>query len=650
MSSKSRKHSGKEAKAPVAARPPGATQSAPDSAGSGLDIPEKYLKKPPRKMSRLSYGFLVFFLIFALVAYVGGGLSEISGLIGSNDQEYLSWNRPGHGRTVVMASEFPRIHESFQKAFQIDPYLALFLGMNPERSLEAEDVARVIVLSQLAEDQSVVITDEDLGAHLSQALQFRGIPPQNYPLMVRSLGTTVEAVEDTLRKALSALRLTQLVAYAGATPTVEGIEALWNEQHEELAFDYVEAAAEDYAEQARAELPDDAALEAWLAGQPANQRSAFELPERRAFEMACYQDATATPAAGLLAAFPPKEGVDPEERANDYYGRVFAKRFRKAEPDLGPVTEQGDLPRYRPFEEVHDACLEEAPIHEALQAWLADLQARFSAGTAIDFAAEAAQHGLAFTSVPASTRAEIEGGAGLGGKPLADVAFFTPPQSFAYTVTVAEDRLAVVRVGERVEPTLPPFAEISERVAELWVEVRSAALAEEKLRALWTTFELLPAPEGAESATPCRKSAEQAFRTAVEAQGLAVAHRDWLDKGGNPGADPARDERAHQFLARTSEFLRLETDEVAEPRRSTDGRYVYLVRLAGKRPVPLDRMGPAQYAEIKSRARERTLGNVQSGLDFAFLERAYGLVLRPRETEASEGEGEGQPAASPPGS
>jgi hypothetical protein len=652
MSSKSRKQSAKQAQAQPAKRvAQDAPATAPAADAGSFDIPEKYLKAPPRKMSRLSYGFLIFFLIFVLVAWVGGGLSGFTGMNEGGDRVFMTWNRPSHGRTEVMWSEFQRDYDAFEKAFRLDFFLRIALGV-PMQDLEPQDVARLMALAQIAEDEGIVITDDDLGQHLAQVLDTQRLPRESYEQVAQSLGG-VEFLESTLRRLLGAQRLLHISAYAGAASTPAGVEALWKKEHEELAFDYVEVAAEDFADEARAEVPDDAALEAWLAEQAPAERSTFELPERRAFEVASFRDPATTPAAGLLQAFPPAEGADPEERASDYYGRVYSKRFRKAEPDVGPPSAEGELPQYRSYEEVHDACLVEAPIHEALQAWLAGLQARVTAGTAVDLAAEAGQHGLEFTSVPASTQAEFEENAELG-KAIADVVFFTPPESFAYTVTVTADRIGVVRVRERVEPVLPPFAEIRERVVERWIEVRSAVVAEEKLRALWNELEVLEAaadaPAGAEQR---RKATEEAFRAAVEAKGLAVARRDWLDKGGNPGADPLREERAHEFLARRAEYQSLEEGEVAEPRASDDGDHAYLVRLAGKRPVPIEQMNPGQYAQLKQRSRERALSRNVQAFDFAFLERNYGLVLPDLEkaeaAEAAETPDDGGDAPAQPG-
>src|SRR5262249_20574194 len=151
----------------------------------------------------------------------------------------------------------------------------------------------------------------DLSEHLGLVLQIgqsRGLTRENYEQVATQFGGTVTAFENTVRKGLLAARFIELCAYAGATPTKEGIEALWNEEHEERAFDYGEVATADFADAAKGELPDDAALEAWLTAQGPAESRAFELAERRSLDMASFRDAATTPAAALLAAFPPKEG------------------------------------------------------------------------------------------------------------------------------------------------------------------------------------------------------------------------------------------------------------------------------------------------------------------------------------------------------
>ncbi len=637
MSSKSRKHSRKKV-APSRPKTVAAEREKPAAAESHgiLEIPDEYIKAP-RKKSKLTYAFLVFMLIFLLLLFISGDAFSVRNrLSGINDPIRLRWMRPGHGEVAVKASELQHELLAFNAAAQIDPFAAMGLDLS-ERDTSEEVIARILVLDQLAEDAGIRITDADLAEHLQFLVQFRyRESPEAYQAYADSIGQAnriggIEEVEKVLRRALRVQRYLELLAFAGALPSPDDIDALWNQAHEELAYDYVEVACADLAEAARAELPDDAALEKWLGEQTPAERAAFELPERRALELVAFRDPVSTAAAGLLAAFPPPGDVDPEERARSYYDRVFARRFVQPPSEGGEATQP---PGFLSFEEVRDRCLAEAPVFDALQAWLGDLQARAGASETIDLAAEAAQHGLEFSAIGPLSREELEADPELGAPALVDSAFLTAPGSFAYTVAPSEKGLSIVRVVERVAPSLPPLADIREKVAERWIEIRSREIARERLAQIWEGFEVFT-PERSEEELLYlpeddrvhRRMSEEHFRSAAEAAGFSVQKRDFVDKGARPESDLTQEGNAQQFLRENNDFTVLAEGEVAEPRPSRDGARVYLVRVAGKRAVPIDALTPGEYWTLKQQAHNRALQEAKRDFDLAYLQERYELVL-----------------------
>ena len=83
-----------------------------------------------------------------------------------------------------------------------------------------------------------------------------------------------------MRRSLRAARFLQMVGHAGALPDPAKIDELWSQDHEELAFDFISLPVEDMKEEARKELPDDAALEAWLAPFPRQRVPELEVELR----------------------------------------------------------------------------------------------------------------------------------------------------------------------------------------------------------------------------------------------------------------------------------------------------------------------------------------------------------------------------------
>lgn len=647
MSSKSKKQQKKKPERSRRAAGPGgvaAEPAPPREEKHRLELPDEVLHAP-EATSKLRFALMIGLVIVLLIIFiVPSAIMNIFRRGGTSDRLEMSWIRPGHGREELTANEFVMQKRAFEDAIAVDPLLAFQFGL-PQRGLDAKDVARLIVLDRLAEDAGVRIDSADLADHLQMLL--------NFPLYNRSAEAykqvaarygSIEYVESTISRCLRGQRYLQIAGFAGALPDPQEIEKAWHADHVELSFEYAELPVADLDEAARAELPSDADLEVWLSEQPETTTKSLELPERRAAQVARYVDPVKTPAAGLLEAFPPPPDTDPEERAHQYYDKIFHLRFVKPSPaEDGKEGESAkvqdpSLKEFYTFDEVRERCLAEAPIYFAMQDFLADLQARQNAGEEVDLPAEAQAKGLEVTSIDTPlTRAELAEHPELGDSALVNEVFFTPPGSFAFRVVPTPDELAIVRVTERVAPSLPPFAEIRDEVADLWVEPRRADLAKERLEDVWKGFEVFTPEADDSSVAPLpadqvhRRASGEEFLAAVEAAGLQVQTSAWKDKAKFDFEDELRS------------FTELEEGEVGEPITSQDGERVILARLAGTRDVPVEQMSPKDYERYKTIARGEVAFSVASGFDLPFLEKQYELYLFEPKPVEEEPAGEGAP-------
>lgn len=615
----------------------------------------------PRGVSRGTFIFLVSLIIFLLVIWMGGdSLFGIAGGSADRNPVTVRFETP-KGRTVEWRySDELTAQRALQDALGVDRVLAAQLGIDVSRP-EPAQFKRILVLDEIAREAGIEVTNASLAKHIQASTSFgrQDAAPQeiadNFKASVRMRGLEQRNVEESLRRLLRVKRFVEMVGFAGAMPEPAKIEEQWKRDNVEFAFDYAVLPVEQLKEEARKELPDDAGLQAWFDGLADEEKTEFKSAEKRKAEAALFRDTETTPAAELLAAFPEKvpEGATPtpsDELANRYYDEVFPRRFaRPSTPDQAPDVPSG----FFDFAEVKDACLAEAPVYFAMQRWLEDLNARRANGETIDFAAEAQAHGLEHRAFPdALTSAEYAAAEG-GGEGVATAVFSTPPDGSFYDVPVALPQgLVVVRATERSEPELPAFESIRDRVAEKWLEPKTEELAVARLKGLREGLEAFEptlaegeTPPDAKSATKHYRAGADAFRAAVQAAGLEVATRDYLNKAGPANKDPQADDEDHRALftlANSWRLYQLETDEVAEPGTSNDKERVYLVRLVGKRDVPIENMSPTQYDRYKRSARGMAMGAIGQELDLDYLRAQYGLWLF---EDAAAAEADAAPAA-----
>jgi len=597
--------------------------------GGGHGIPDEIVHVP-ENTSTLRFLLMIGLIIVLLVIFLVP--QAIMGTVRRSDDgdAFVRWTGPDGQPVAYGYNSFRNEKRLLAGALSVDPFLAGVVGVD-SRNPTDEQLARFLILDELAIQSGLHVPDTDLVTYLRQLAQAYGGVTQ-YKTMARRSGGE-QTVEASIRRILRAARYLQVTAFVGAIADPEEIQELWDGDHEELAFDLGFLPYEGLGDDARSELPGDEALESWLGELPSARREPLEVPERRAAEIVSFRDPETTPGTGLLQAFPdePAEGEEPvpaEERARQYYDQVYFWHF------LAPADEKDDgepaPPTYVPFEEAKEDALAEAPVYFAMQKWLSEIR---TAGKDVDLAALAEQYGLAYEPVPPSTREEYRERETRGnvGDTFATRVFQTDAGELAYSVVARGDALSLVRVTEIVPASLPPFEEIKGRVADLWVEDRVRELAAEKLDEIRATFSAEPLAgeseheevEGEEH--DHRYADADTFRSTLGGLGIDVLRRDWADKALPPASDPALDDATNEFFRSQRQVQTLADDEVSPPLFDPAGGRAYLVRLAGGRPVPIENMSPASFDDYKARAAIDRRRLLLSEPTQEYLQKEFGL-------------------------
>jgi len=604
----------------------------------------------PQGVSRGVGLFLIGLMIFLLVIWlVPGGVNGVFSGGESRNPVVVRFQMPGEGEVAWKAADIQARERALNDGLDVlkmlgDRNLLGWLEMNLMQ-VDPKDLQRIMVLDHIALSAGVEITNADLVAHLREVLSQQGAKDDDFKNVVRARGLDQGSIENAIRTVLRVVRFKQLVGYAGAMPDPKKIEEQWHQENVEFAFDYVALPVESTKEEARKSLPDDAGLQTWFDALAEGEKQEFKSAERRKAEVALFRDSETTPATELMKAFPekPAEGAqptEPEQLAHQYYESIFFRRFEKPKDDQGKPT------GFFTFDEVKDACLAEGPVYFAMLRWLEDLNSRRTNGETIDLAAEAQKYGLEHQAFNEPLTSEQFTALPEVGDPFLASAVFTTSADgsfYASPVSLAKG-MVVVRVTERTEPVLPPFAEIRDKVAEKWLEPKALELAQQRLKTLREGLESFEPPLKEGEEPPAVKSKEahyrasaEAFRAAVEGAGLSVATRDYLNRSGPATLDPQSKDPDHAALFSLGNSLglyNLEPDEVAAPGLSGNREKAYLVRLVGKRDVPLEKMSPTQYQRYKAGARQAATIDIVHKLDLDYLKKNYGLWLSVEEQAA----------------
>lgn len=591
---------------------------------AGLDIPDEVLHVPETETSPLRFILMILLVVVLLVIFVVPTAFQNLGRGSSDLPPFFSWERPGHGTVSFDDREVSIQAQAMQEALGLDFFLGFKLGVNANE-MDRAKMARLMVLDQLALDAGIRVPDIDLGKHLlsipeQQAMFGQGPKGDEGVAALRAYLARNPNAEPNVRRLMRIRRLIDMAAFAAGQASPEGIVEQWEGQHTELAFEYVSLSSADFEAAASLELPDDEALEAWLMGLEGVdkfKREDLSSPERRRIELVSYREGADV--SKLLEAYPLPEGTDPQVLAEEYYNKHSYRRFAAEDGQILPFTDEA----------VQAACLAEAPVELAMGQWLNDLKPTAAEGADPGLLMASNPLGLSYLKTESLTREEFKQMPEFENASLLSNAFLTPKGAFSFAVSVEAKGPQILRVAEVEERVLPPFAEIRDKVVELWIQERAPELGRESLEKLLEGFEEF-VPEEADAlaqgpdAAPRRQASAEAFEAAISAAGYQSQRRDWLDIGGAPGEDPLADEPDHKFLNVSVNLKGLEEDEVALEFDSLTKR-LYLVRCAGRRPVDIQRMSPRDFEQYKQNDLAAVANNLAGRLDQKFLFEHLGM-------------------------
>jgi len=660
-------------------------------------------------------GLVVVLLVIFIVP------NAIYNIVGGEDQEiepFMKWTPPGGEEVVLDRQQFQSTRYKFSQVFQIGGFTGYQLGeqlgvvdydsQGPNFDLSDEEVARLVILDTLSRDAGITITPRDLQHHIAPIFDAVTQNGQDWNRQLAQRGGAA-FFESALQTVLRVQRYVLILGEVAALPDPTGVEEAWAEEHVENLYDYVEIELATLEEEVRAEAPEADALQEWFDGLEELERNRYREPERRSVGLALYRDPEATPAAGLLETYPEPEGKTEEELVHDYYIRVFSNRFQKPpepevpeapeepteeptddtgpgeEPTEEPTEETADdagtgeepaaeeppvedevepdrptIPTFYSEEEVLEQCKAEAPIFFALERWRRDVASRqVLEEEEVDLAAEAETLGLSWEIIEEPLdRSEFALLEEYEGSQLVECAFSPLEGYVSSRLASGKAYFGLVQVVDVVEPTVPPVADIRERVLELWVEEKCEERAHASLQAISDGFDEIPPdeeePTGRSATTEepeVRRTADtETFRAAAEAAGYEVLQRGWLDKASHADADPDRNLPAHQHIRTVVKYLELEVGEIAPV--ATDGPELraFLVRRADSREVPIERMGPATYESYQTRTVAFAPSKLVDGWNLEYMREEFGLWLASDAwTEADEAaETEGTDGDTPP--
>jgi hypothetical protein len=572
--------------------------------------------KTPKGKSPIVYAGLVLLLIFLTVLFVlpdgalqGGGRGD--------DPVVVRWTDPERGPRQLTASQFTDARARFEAAFDNGGAMVAmglaFTGFVTDIRRPTElDILRLVVTDEQAVAAGIEVTDQEL----AQAIRERILGQADAALYEQRLRQLthiggVRGFEETLRRLLRIQRYVELTSLAATVPQKSDIETAWHTNHQEYRFEWAAADVANFDAAARATVPTDAELETWLANLSEFDRSQYRTPAKFKAEIAGLRPSLTTDYTLLDAAYPRPEGWDDAVEGDAFYKQRYFTLYTKP----APVTPEGEtpveqMPEYFSYEEVKERAARDARTFAALRDWHTELFGKIAIDESVDLAAEAARLGLEY--VAAGEAMTMDQWRDLGGlsslSVAARIASMTTVGEMPQTVVVGTDAFVVPRLVERVDQALPPVADIREQLTTRWYEEKRTQLAREAVTTLRSS--LLPAPtpsEGEGEAAPAPKTTVTAeeFAAAATAAGLRLGAREWLDRQALQSEDPSWNDPVHTLIRATAPLFALEEgalSSVLVPFTAIDSFYV--VRAAGKREIPFEKIRTAAFQDAMQSARQ----------------------------------------------
>jgi hypothetical protein len=540
----------------------------------------------------LIWGLMIFVLF---IFSVGGAFQDSLTSNADSGEAHLSWTGlDGELHSLDLASFVTKKRE-YSRLGPIYP----LLGMQDMNANEDADVARMVVLADIAKTAGVRITDSDLRETIL-APQMFGTGEQYAGWVQTQRGLSTKGFESTLRDVLLVQRFMRLLSLGAGSIDHEELVTRWQSNRTEYSFEYVEAKTSDFKSEVEADLPDTTELEAWLTALSPTEKNQFNSPENWIADFASLP-LPLTEGAGelLLAAYPRPEEEDAATKGRDYHAGFQGSRFvRPVDPDAEEEVEGGPFFSY---EEVEAICLAEAPLYNSITDWHLDVQQRVAAGEEVDLSKECERLGL--TSITDGTARTLEEwnsqDAAWADGNTGNVLRFLPAKGFG-TPRVLAGGISLARVVEKFAPALPPFVEIEAAVAESWVQDAAATRAKFTLEGVRDRVGQRTSGEAFEPETTPEQFASAASNAGGHAQkDFTVKVRDFQERyvQPKPGEEPAAIE---EYLRFNPQLFDLDEGRVDEAKPSRDKESVFLVLVGPTRPADVSKMQPQDLAVQRS--------------------------------------------------
>jgi hypothetical protein len=567
-------------KAPITA-----TTNAPEAAGP--DQSDDLIVAPGGKhKTRFLMTFLLVIILLTTFSVTGPLMTALTGgeMPGKG---FLSWEVGGQAREID-AQDF------YNEKRRLAPIGGFLFGIGDGRAVSNEEAARFIVIDSVAEHSGVRVTDDELVKFVERSFPAgpAGSTKEQYSAFLKAYRTTAKDFESIVRRGLRYARYQQLMSAGLSVPDMAAVEKAWRGQHQEYRLVGGRLAVADLVAEARAQAPQGADLQAWFDLLTPIEKDAYRTQDAASAELAVFphQDSAVT-GVELYAKYPPAADANDEAVAREYHQNFGITRFRRTSFEgMTPSIENLVLP----FDEVKDAAMKEGKAYKAMSAWIADMNERAGKGEAVDFAAEAATLGLAFRtqtevltfdswnalSLPFASRYAFEA-------ILAAQAPGTLPN-----VVVDQKGLVVAKVLQKNAAAMPPFDQLSERVAEAWAKKKAGELAVARLDAVRERF-LVANADGTKG--PKAEVEESDFIAALGETKAEIVERDWAERS----TPPKDTDTPFDVWLRGNFTIWTQTEKtVAKSELDRDGANAWIVRASGVRDPQLSRMSPGDVSSL----------------------------------------------------
>ena len=300
--------------------------------------------------SALIYVFFAIIIIVFVFSFGPGSNGCRSGSVSSQGQD--SFAARVNGESIPLTDfqlTYARVYKDYSNraggAFTEE--LARSIGLKGQVLDQMIDRE---LLAQAAIDHGIAVSDKELSEDLAKTFSYQGkFDEENYKLVVeRQLGMTTWQYEDQERRRLSAQKMIATVA-ASAKVADDEVKAEFVREKEKIDLAYVRFAPAAF--KADVSRPDDAAIDAFVKGNPARLEEAYKTnsyryhkPKRiRARHILVKVDEKATDSQADEAR-KKLAGV----KAKIVAGADFAEQAKEVSEDAANKDKGGELPEFGP--------------------------------------------------------------------------------------------------------------------------------------------------------------------------------------------------------------------------------------------------------------------------------------------------------------